>query len=134
MMTDHESSSSPSFMTTVPAFSTTAKTITRHKARRTERVMLANALRCCVNSSRISISSSDRSDGSFSKHSRTVSRTVKLCVRQTTKSERERELDKARGEERLTFIKAEPRNESLRQCSRPNLPPHRCRRSIPSSR
>ena len=51
MMTLHESSSSPSFMTTVPAFSTTAKTITRHSARRTDSVILANARKCCVNSS-----------------------------------------------------------------------------------
>ena len=32
IITDHESSSSPSFMTTVPAFSTTANTITRQSS------------------------------------------------------------------------------------------------------
>ena len=42
-MTDHESSSSPSFMTTVPALSTTANTMTAHRARLVARVMLANA-------------------------------------------------------------------------------------------
>ena len=42
-MTDHESSSSPSFMTTVCAFSTTANTMTAHSARRVASVMLAKA-------------------------------------------------------------------------------------------
>ena len=46
-MTDHESSSSPSFMTMVPIFSTTANTMTAHSARRIASVMLAKA--CKVN-------------------------------------------------------------------------------------
>lgn len=73
------SSSSPSVRTTIPARSTTANTMTAHSARLTARVMFVKALRCCVNSRRTSMSSSDLSTGSFSRHSLTVSRTVKLC-------------------------------------------------------
>ena len=42
-ITLHESSSSPSFMTMVPAFSTTANTMTAHNARLVANVMLAKA-------------------------------------------------------------------------------------------
>lgn len=76
--TDQESNSSPSFITIVPVFSTTANTMTEHSAFRTASVMLVNAFRCWVNSSRASMSSSVRSEGSFSKQSLTLSRTVRL--------------------------------------------------------
>jgi hypothetical protein len=84
--TDHESNSSPSFITTVPAFSTTANTITLHKALRTASGTLVKAtdhlkaFTCCVNFKGVSTSSSDRSEGDFSRHSRIVSRTVKLSI------------------------------------------------------
>ena len=42
-MTDQESSSSPSFITIVPSWGTTANTMTAHSARRVICVMLANA-------------------------------------------------------------------------------------------
>lgn len=70
----HESNSSPSFITTVPAFSTTANTMELHKARLIVNVIFVNALRFCVNPSSTSTSCSVRSVGSFSKQSRTVSR------------------------------------------------------------
>ena len=46
--------SSPSFITTVPAFATTANTMTAHRARRTDMVMLAKAGRFRIKSRRIS--------------------------------------------------------------------------------
>lgn len=72
------SSSSPSFKTTIPARSTTAKTITAQSALLTAKVIFVKAFSCCVNSKSVSMSSSVLSIGSFSKHSRTGSRTVKL--------------------------------------------------------
>ena len=48
------------------------------KALRTLSVMLVKALRCCVNSKSVSTSSDVRSEGSFSKHSLTASRTNRL--------------------------------------------------------
>merc|ERR1719431_543480 len=76
-MTDQLSSSSWSFITIVPALSTTAKTMARHIDIRTAWVMSANASSVWVNSMSISMSSSPRSEGPFSRQSLTASLRVK---------------------------------------------------------
>merc|ERR1719491_1988135 len=76
-MTDQLSNSSWSFITMVPALSTTAKTMARHMDILTAWVMSANAFRVWVNSMSISMSSSPLSEGSFSRQSRTASLRVK---------------------------------------------------------
>ena len=42
--------------------------------------------KCCINSSRTSMSSSVLSEGSFSRHSRTVSRTIRDCKKKKKKT------------------------------------------------